>query len=66
MFEHPVQAFMDLSDQTPGLTTEWLEKGNCFSKVVVMIGHATIRLVLAGTEIALDFGMSICESLKPG
>lgn len=66
MFEHPVQAFVGLSDQTPGLIIERSEKGNSFSKVAVMIGHATIRLVLEGDQSFLDFGMSICEPLKLG
>lgn len=66
MFEHPIQAFTGLSDQTTGLIRERLKKGKCFPKVVVVIGHCTLRLVLDGAEIALDLGMSSYMSLKLG
>lgn len=66
MFKHPIQAFMGLSDQTTGLIGERLKKGKCFPKVVVMIGHCTLRLVLDRAEIALDFGISSYVFLKLG
>lgn len=50
----------------PGLIRERLKKGKCFLKVVVMIGHATLRSVLNGPEMALDFETSSYESSKLG
>lgn len=66
MSGHPIQAFMGLGDQTTGLIRERLKKGKCFPKVVVVIGHCTLRLVLDRAEIALDFRMSSYVSLKLG